>query len=93
MEYGTAQGSCLGPFLFIVFCNGIYLQDIYGSLILFANDTTLLNHHGSVNDLNFILRHDVEVLSDWFKANQLSLNLSKSVLMYYNQSATNLKLH
>ena len=35
-----------------------------------------------------MLRHDMKVLNDWFKANQLSLNPSKSVIMYYNQSAT-----
>ena len=89
MEYGTAQDHVLGHFCLLFFCNDIYLQDIYGSLILFANDTTLFNHHGSVNYLNFMLRYDIKVLSDWFKANQLSLSPSKSVLMYYNQCATN----
>ena len=87
MEYGTVQGSCLGQPLFIIFCNDIYLQDIYGSLILFANDTTLFNHHRSVNYLKFMLKHDLEVLSDWFKANKLSLSQSKSIVMYYDHSA------
>ena len=45
VEYGTVQGSCLRLLLFIIFCNDIYLQDIYGSLILFADDTTLFNYH------------------------------------------------
>ena len=88
-EYGTAQGSCLGPLLFINFCNDIYLQGIYGSLILFADDTTLFNHHQSVNYLKFMLKHDMEVFSDWFKANKLSLNPAKSVVMYYDHSASN----
>ena len=34
-----------------------------------------------------MLKHDMEVLSDWFKANKLSLNPSKSVVMYYDHSA------
>ena len=76
---GTAQGSCLGPLLFILFCNDIYLQETYGSLILFADDTTLYNSHHSLNYLNFTLNHDLSVLGGWFKANQLSLNPSKSV--------------
>ena len=90
VEYGTVQGSCLGPLLFIIFCNDIYLQEIYGSLILFADDTTLFNSHKSGNYLHFMLNHDLSVLNDWFKANQLSLNPVKSVVMYFNQDTTNL---
>ena len=85
---GTAQGSCLGSLLFILFCNDIYLQETYGSLILFADDTTLYNSHHNLNYLNFTLNHDLSVLGNWFKANQLSLNPSKSVVMYFNSKKT-----
>ena len=37
-----------------------------------------------------MLNHDLSVLNDWFKANQLSLNPVKSVVMYFNQDTTNL---
>ena len=43
--FGTAQGSCLGPLLFILFCNDIKLLPFYGKLVLFADDTTLINQH------------------------------------------------
>ena len=84
IDYGTAQGSCLGPLLFIIFCNDIYLQELYGSLILFADDTTLYNQHRNNNYLNFMLNHDLGVLNNWFKVNQLSLNPNKSVIMHFN---------
>ena len=84
IEYETAQGSCLGPLLFIIFCNDIYLQELYGSLILFADDTSLYNHHKSSNYLNFMLNQDLAILNQWFKANQLSLNPNKSVIMYFS---------
>ena len=43
VTYGTAQGSCLGPLLFILFCNDIYKLALYSHLILFADDTTMIN--------------------------------------------------
>ena len=83
ITYGTAQGSCLGPLLFILFCNDIKLLPLYGKLILFADDTTLINHHKNKNFLRFSILHDLEILIDWFKANQLSLNLSKTVILNF----------
>ena len=83
ITYGTAQGSCLGPLLFILFCNDIKLLPLYGKLILFADDTTLLNSHRNKNFVQYSIVHDIEILMDWFKANQLSLNLTKTVVLYF----------
>ena len=83
ITYGTAQGSCLGPLLFIMFSNDMHLLPIYGHLILFADDTTLINHHRNPRFLDYATQHDMAILHDWFKANQLSLNLSKSSLMKF----------
>ena len=53
ISYGTAQGSCLGPLLFIVFCNDIHLLPMMGDLILFADDTTLFNKQKNQNLLEY----------------------------------------
>ena len=92
ITYGTAQGSCLGPLLFILFCNDIYLLPIYGTLILFADDTTLFNHHQNRKFLGFMMTHDMSILDDWFRANQLSLNLSKTVSMLFWPNGKELKI-
>ena len=83
ITYGTVQGSCLGPLLFILFCNDIYNLPLYSHLILFADNTTMINSHKSVNYLEYMMYHDLTILSDWFKANQLSLNLNKTILMHF----------
>ena len=90
--YGAAQGSCLGPLLFIVFCNDIHLLPLTGTLILFADDTTLLNSSTNNAYLEFFMRHDLKLLDEWFKANQLSLDLSKTVLMNFWQNGKDIKL-
>ena len=81
--YSSGLYSCLGPLLFILFCNDIKLLPLYGKLILFADDTTLLNSHRNKNFVQYSIVHDIDILMDWFKANQLSLNLTKTVVLYF----------
>ena len=78
ISYGTAQDSCLSPLLFIIFCNNVQYLPLYGGLILFTDDTTLTNSHQNVNFLEYSLVHNMGLLDNWFHANKLSLNLSKT---------------
>ena len=80
ITYGTVQGSYLGPLLFIIFCNDIQLLPLFGTLILFTDNTTLMN---SQSFLQYSLIHDMGLLMDWFNANKLSLNMNKTVMMTY----------
>ena len=77
ISFGTSQGSCLGPLLFLLFCNDIHLLPLYSQLILFADDTTLFNSHKSERYLEYMLNRDLEILFDWFRANHLSINFEK----------------
>ena len=83
ITYGTGQGSCLGPLLFILFHNDIYQLPLYSHLILFTEDTTMVNSHQNLKYLEYMMHQDLLVIIDWFKANQLSINLEKTVLMNY----------
>ena len=83
ITYGTAQGSCLGPLLFILFTNDIHLLTTYSRIILFADDTTLYSHHRKIQFLKYMMEHDMNMLIDWFKANQLSLNVEKTILIKF----------
>ena len=86
VEYGSPQGSCLGPLLFLVFCNDLHRTLEICSCILFTDDTTLYKTHADSKFLEWSVNEDLKLLSDWFKANKLTLNLSKTVFMYFPHS-------
>ena len=50
---------------------------------MFADDTTLLNSAQNDKLLRFYLEHDMLILMDWYKANKLSLNVDKTVLLKF----------
>ena len=79
ITYGEVQGSCLGPLLFIIFMNDLTQLPLYSNIILFADDTPVFNSHKSEKFLKYTLEHDLNIMSDWFKANKLSLNLDKTI--------------
>ena len=85
--YGTPQGSCLGPLLFLVFCNNLYLNLLYSSCILFVDDTTVYTSGKNLNLLVCSLEHDLEILNDWFKANKLTLNMNKTICILFKGSS------
>ena len=84
ITYGTAQGSCLGPLLFNIFCNDLYLNINNCNLIIFADDTTLYASHWNSQYLNYLIQNDLKNISEWFKANSLSLNLDKTFMMEFD---------
>ena len=86
LEYGTPQGSCLGPLLFMIFVNDLYLNLSHSDCILFADDTTLYMTHRNLKYLEWCIIDDLENISDWFNTNLLTLNLGKTVGMLFSPS-------
>ena len=72
VTYGTPQGSCLGPLIFLIFCNDLHMNLVHSSCILFTDDTTLFTSGSDERLLVCSLEHDLTIVSDWFKANKLT---------------------
>ena len=83
IDYGTAQWSCLGPLIFLIFCNDLHLHLSHIKCIQFANDSILYFSHSNMNYAQFCMENNLETLHDWFNVNKLTLNIGKSTCMIF----------
>ena len=83
IDFGAPQGSCLGPLIFLIFCNDLQLHLDHMMCFQFADDTTFLYGHRNKHYMRYCIESDLENLQDWFNANKLTLNLKKTVYMLF----------
>ena len=88
MSYGVPQGSVLGPLLFLIYINDLPLNSSF-SQTLFADDTCLFMSHKDPETLLNLVNVEIDKISDWLAANQLSLNISKSNYMLFGEQKPN----
>lgn len=83
---GVPQGSILGPLLFLIYVNDLFKASKVLSLIMFADDSNLFHSDKNINDLFKTMNIELNHISEWFKANKLSLNKNKTKFLLFHSS-------
>ena len=83
MMHDIPQGSVLGPLLFSLYINDLPLC-IKALCELFADDTSLHDHHIDLNTLHASLQNSLDNLIDWTEMNHMPLHPDKTKIHAHN---------
>ena len=83
IDIGTAQGSILGPLFFCITINDI-CKSVSCDVVLYADDSTFLYSAKTEEEIVQTLSDSFTHISDYFKANKLSINVQKTEFMIFN---------
>ena len=80
--FGTAQGSILGPLIFILYVNDMFKSvEIPGDLFMYADDTLIMCKADNIKDVMDKCTESLTKISVWCEANKLSMNYNKTKYM------------
>ena len=80
---GIPQGSVLWSLLFLMYINNLCECVKYSETYPFVDNTNMLQLHSSLETLVKRMNLDLQNLTQWLKANKLSLNVTKTELIIF----------
>ena len=89
LSYGTAQGSILGPLLFILFVNDLFEEiENRKSILMYADDTLLINNGTTVDESIVNSQKTLDIVTNCCRLNKMTINIGKTKYMIINPSSS-----
>ena len=95
VTYGTAQGSILGPLIFIIYVNDLFNEiNDKNNIIMYADDTLITSSSKSSRESVLSCQMMLDKIMAWCDKNKLTINIKKTKCMYINshENQPNVKL-
>ena len=82
-DCAVPQGSCIGNILFLVMVNDLIHLFKSGDFIMFADDGCAIVNGVTFKELKINVLKTIELLTRWFQANGLNMNLNKTNIIHF----------
>ena len=82
LNCGVLQGSILGPLLFLIYISDLPHCLQYSTARIYADDTNIITTGSCIREIITFANKDLVNISEWLKANKLSLNVTKTEHMF-----------
>ena len=90
---GVPQGSVLGPLLFNIYLNDLFMFVKDAQICNYADDTTIYACDGNIEGVIATLESDALKIAEWFPNNCMNLNEDKCHLMVFGDKSNDVSVN